>query len=82
MAQRTPDFEVGQRLASLRRLQGISQRRAAQAAGLAPSYLSRIETGRVQPTFPTVMRILRSVGAHGRDLLEPERVTLTRRGAS
>ena len=81
MTQRESDFKIGQRLSALRRLQGLSQRCVAEKAELAPSYLSRIETGKVQPTFPTLLRILRSVGCDRRDLLEPERLTVSKRGS-
>ena len=74
-------FEVGPRLASLRMLRERSQRSVAEGADLAPSYLSRIETSRVQPTFPLVLRILRSLGADVAEFLEPEKITVKRRGS-
>ena len=80
MASKTTEFEVGPRLASLRRLRQRSQRSVADGAELAPSYLSRIENGRVQPTFPTVLRILRSLGCDMGEFLEPTRITVKRRG--
>lgn len=54
---------VGQRLSAARLQRGLAQGDVARGAGLAPSYLSRIETGKVQPTFRTVMRIVRVLGA-------------------
>lgn len=80
MASKTMEFEVGPRLASLRMLRQRSQRSVAEGADLAPSYLSRIETGRVQPTFPLVLRILRSLGSDVNELMEPKRITIERRG--
>ena len=75
MTSKTSSFDVGARLASLRRLHGVSQRSVAERADLAPSYLSRIETGRIQPTFPTVMRILESIGSERRELFEPSQLS-------
>lgn len=53
--------ELGHRLHAARRRRGLSQGTAARLAKIAPSYLSRIETGKIQPTFPTVLRILRAL---------------------
>ncbi|UCF67102.1 MAG: helix-turn-helix transcriptional regulator [Acidobacteriota bacterium] len=49
--------DVGRRLAAARLQRGLSQRTVGRRAGIAASYLSRIETGKVQPTFRTVVRI-------------------------
>lgn len=48
---------IGQRLMAARLQRGLSQSDVARDAGLAPSYLSRIENGRIQPAFRTVMQI-------------------------
>lgn len=48
---------VGRRLAGARLHRGLSQGTVARLARIAPSYLSRIETGKVQPTLRTVLRI-------------------------
>ncbi len=41
----------------------------ARLVGIAPSYLSRIETGKVEPTFRTVQRVARSLQADLRDIV-------------
>lgn len=53
--------EVGQRLSAARHTRGLSQATVARRAGIAASYLSRIENGKVQPTYVTLMRIVRAL---------------------
>jgi len=62
-------LEVGRRLAGARLRRGLSQGTAARLAGIAPSYLSRVETGKVQPTMRTVLRVARAVKVSAADLL-------------
>lgn len=57
-----PQPRIGQRLAAARLRRGRSQAAVARQAGIAPSYLSRIETGRVQPTYRTLARVARALG--------------------
>ena len=49
--------DLGRRLAAERLRRGLSQGTVARRAGIAPSYLSRLETGRVHPTFRTLVRV-------------------------
>lgn len=70
MTSEATAHEVGQRLAAARLQRGLAQSTVAQSAGLAPSYLSRIETGKVQPTFPTVMQIVRALGADPSEIMD------------
>lgn len=65
----TPEF--GQRLAVTRGQRGLSQSAVAYRAGLAPSYLSRIETGKIQPTVPTAQKIAAALRIPLSDLLAP-----------
>lgn len=67
-------FQVGHRLRSARLQRGLSQGTVARRAGIAPSYLSRVETESVQPTFRTVLRIQQALKADVVELLgqEPE----------
>ena len=65
----TPGF--GQRLAVTRGQRGLSQSAVAYRAGLAPSYLSRIETGKIQPTVPTAQKIAGALRIPLSDLLAP-----------
>lgn len=52
---------IGQRLAAARLRRGLSQAIVAERAGIAPSYLSRIENSRVQSTFRTLSRVARAI---------------------
>jgi transcriptional regulator with XRE-family HTH domain len=64
-----PPFEIGKRLGTVRAQRGLSQGTVSRLAGLAPSYLSKIENGRIQPTFPTLWRILRALHADMTEVL-------------
>ncbi len=55
--------DLGRRLCSARLQRGLSQGTVARLSGIAPSYLSRIENGRIQPSFRTVMVICHAL--HG-----------------
>jgi transcriptional regulator with XRE-family HTH domain len=55
---------IGQRLAAARLQRGRTQAEVARSAGIAPSYLSRVETGKIQPTFRTLNRIARAMEMH------------------
>lgn len=50
------------RLAELREAANLSQRQAAKLAGVDQADLSRIESGQVTPSLPTLLRILDAVG--------------------
>ena len=68
------ELDLGARLASLRAGRGQSQGTTARLARLSPAYLSRIETGRVRPTFATVVRVLDALHADLVDLQTLESV--------
>lgn len=61
MTARTQIADIGQRLAAARMRRALSQGTVARLSGIAPSYLSRIETGKVHPTFRTVQKIAASL---------------------
>jgi DNA-binding XRE family transcriptional regulator len=63
--------DLGRRLASARLRKGLSQVLVAKRCGLAPSYLSRIENGRIQPTFPTALRIVKALRVSIEEVLGP-----------
>jgi transcriptional regulator with XRE-family HTH domain len=73
MTRNSSEFDLGSRLAALRAVRGLSQGTASRLAGLSPAYLSRIETGRVHPTFATVLRILDALRADVEDLRAADR---------
>ncbi|MCH7645123.1 MAG: helix-turn-helix transcriptional regulator [Myxococcales bacterium] len=62
-----PDF--GQRAASNRSQRGLSQNWVARHAGLDPSYLSRIENGKVQPSVSTAQKVAAALGTSLGELL-------------
>ena len=72
---------IGRRLASARLRRGMSQGTVARLAGIAPSYLSRIETGKVQPTVPTVLKVARAARAGFEEILGFESEGPEARGA-
>jgi transcriptional regulator with XRE-family HTH domain len=71
MRKKSRAGEIGKRIATSRFQQGFSQSLVARRAGLDPSYLSRIENGRVHPTVGTAMRIAEALRISLADLLGP-----------
>ncbi|NUK60074.1 helix-turn-helix domain-containing protein [Streptomyces lunaelactis] len=68
--------EVAPRLRELRRRRGLTLEAAAQRAGLSPAHLSRLETGRRQPSLPMLLGLARIYGTTVAELLgepAPER---------
>lgn len=63
--------EIGRRIASIRKRRGFSQASISRRAGIDPSYLSRLETGRVHPTVRMAMRIARALRVPIEELLGP-----------
>lgn len=54
--------QVTSRLAELREAANLSQRQAAKRAGMDQADLSRIESGQVTPSLPTLLKLLDAVG--------------------
>jgi len=54
--------QVTGRLAELREAANLSQRQVAKLAGVDQADLSRIESGQVTPSLPTLLRLLDAVG--------------------
>lgn len=71
MGRKTTTPDLGQRLAATRSQSGLSQNAVAHRAGLAASYLSRIETGKIQPTVPTAHKIAEALRVPLGELLGP-----------
>ncbi|MET7937632.1 XRE family transcriptional regulator [Streptomyces sp. NPDC005322] len=72
---------VAPRLRDLRRRSGLTLEAAAQRAGLSPAHLSRLETGRRQPSLPMLLTLARTYGTTVSDLLgeaTPERDPIIR----
>jgi len=71
MKRKTAIPDLGQRLSATRIQSGLSQNAVAHRAGLAASYLSRIETGKIQPTVPTAHKIATALRVPLGELLGP-----------
>ncbi|MEE4493459.1 helix-turn-helix domain-containing protein [Streptomyces sp. BE230] len=72
---------VAPRLRELRRSRGLTLETAAQRAGLSPAHLSRLETGRRQPSLPMLLGLARIYGTTVSELLgeiPPERDAIVR----
>lgn len=80
----TPELPpVAPRLRELRRRTGLTLEVAAQRLGLSPAHLSRLETGRRQPSLPMLLSLARTYGTTVSDLLgetPPERQPVLRGG--
>lgn len=57
-----PKMSVGKRILRLRLEANRTQREISEDTGLAVSYLSRLENGRITPTIPTLTKIANSLG--------------------
>lgn len=53
---------LGQRIKALRAERGLQQRQLAEKAGLTPSMLSQIESGRLTPSLPTLGKLAAALG--------------------
>lgn len=62
---------IGQRIATWRSQRNLSQGVVAGRAGVHPSYLSRIENGKVHPTVRTALRIAEAMEVSLSDLVGP-----------
>lgn len=71
MTKRSDSREIGRRIMARRVQRGLSQGTVSRRAGLDPSYLSRIETGKVTPTVRTAMRIAGALRCTLDDLVGP-----------
>ena len=62
--------DIGQRLAAARLERRLAQNEVARRAGIAASYLSRIENGRVHPTIGTVLLVTEALGTDLAEVLQ------------
>ncbi len=62
---------LGARLRALRRDRGLLQKQLADKAGLTPSMMSQLESGRLTPTLPTLGKLAGALGLSIPELLEP-----------
>ncbi|MEU5282169.1 XRE family transcriptional regulator [Streptomyces asoensis] len=76
------DRSVGSRLRELRLERKLSAREVAEAAQVSPSYLSRLEHGKVSPTVATLARVVQAIGESVARLFgDPEAGPVVRRAS-
>jgi transcriptional regulator with XRE-family HTH domain len=61
---------IGQRIATLRKLAGMTQEQLAQAAGLQRTHVNRIEAGKYAVTLEVVQAIAEALGMTV-DIIDP-----------
>ncbi|MFJ7204119.1 helix-turn-helix domain-containing protein [Streptomyces sp. NPDC098789] len=64
-----PSTTVAPQLRELRRRAGLTLEAAAARAGLSPAHLSRLETGRRQPSLPLLLELARTYATTVSELL-------------
>jgi DNA-binding XRE family transcriptional regulator len=67
LASRWAD-QIGKNLAAIRKARGLTQKSAAISAGLGRVSLAKVETGKVEPSFATVVKLLAAMGAPVQEL--------------
>jgi transcriptional regulator with XRE-family HTH domain len=60
--KRSYEIMLGERIRQLRREAGLSQEELGHSSGMSTSYISRLETGEVNPTVEALSRIVRVFG--------------------
>ena len=78
MARSAPEvaaeFDVGERLRTLRRFRRCTLQTVAARSGLSESFLSQVERGRSNASIASLRRIADALGVTMADLFEPERM--------
>ena len=62
---------IGQRIAQLRKLAGMSQEQLSERAGLQRTHVSRIEAGKYAVTLETIQAIAEAIGMTV-DIIDPK----------
>lgn len=62
--KRTQRATIGEAIRSARKAAGLTQVELRDASGVAQSSISQIESGEIEPSFTTALRLLESLGAH------------------
>lgn len=73
----TDEFDVGDRLKTLRQQFGMTQRQLAECAGVPHGQISMIETNKSSPSVASLRRILGGLGITMSEFFEPEATTST-----
>lgn len=66
-----PRAVLGTRIKELRSIHGLTQEELADRSGLFRTYVSRIESGRANPTLTMLYQIAAAFGVDVRELLTP-----------
>jgi transcriptional regulator with XRE-family HTH domain len=61
---------IGLRIRDVRKQQGFTQEKLAEAAGYDSAYIGHIETGRYSPSVYTVWRMAKAMGVDLGDMLK------------
>lgn len=62
-------IEIGMRLRILRNERGMKQKAVAANAGLTAPQLSKIESGKADPKWSTINRIIAAIGVEWREVV-------------
>ncbi|MCB9556952.1 MAG: helix-turn-helix transcriptional regulator [Deltaproteobacteria bacterium] len=60
---------LGDNIRHLRTQRGLTLAKVSERSGLAVSYLSRVETGRISPKIPTLRRIAKALEVNADELI-------------
>jgi transcriptional regulator with XRE-family HTH domain len=71
MPRKSKTVAIGQRIAAWRHRRSLSQASISRRTGLNPSYLSRLEAGKIQPNLRTAERIASALRISLPELLGP-----------
>jgi len=66
----TPAQQFGANVARTREKRGLSQSQLARKVEVVDTYISRIETGRAQPSFRLILAIAHQLGITAAELLQ------------
>jgi transcriptional regulator with XRE-family HTH domain len=66
----TPAQQFGANVARAREQHGLSQSQLARKVGVVDTYVSRIETGRAQPSFQLILALARQLDVTPSKLLD------------
>ena len=75
MASKQPAMRIGARIRALRFQAGLTQAEVAEAVGIAPESMSRIERGRFNPSTDLVARLAKAIGVEVGSLFDHSTVT-------
>ncbi len=67
-------MNLGQAIKAIREAKGLSQKQVALACKIDTSNYSKIENGKTDPSFSSVVKIAKALGVHLTDLFRAEEV--------